>query len=197
MRGLRAHARRLRLGTRRAHRTWQGKETRRASDPTGRRPRCERVFASSPTRGDARRLPTRSRALPAVAPHRSAGLHCLATRGHRARLAASSSAHRGDRDAPRGCVTQPDRSGASPREHADDGDLREGRSACASWSRPTLAGSAVMKPLAKLLTEYLEIRRKLGFKAKREEWLLSKFVAFLRAERSAFVTTDLALAWAN
>ncbi len=54
-----------------------------------------------------------------------------------------------------------------------------------------------MKPLAKLLTEYLEIRRKLGFKAKREEWLLSKFVAFLRAERSAFVTTDLALAWAK
>jgi integrase/recombinase XerD len=54
-----------------------------------------------------------------------------------------------------------------------------------------------MKPVTKLVAEYLDIRRKLGFKADREQWLLATFVSFLRAERSAFVTTDLALAWAK
>jgi integrase/recombinase XerD len=54
-----------------------------------------------------------------------------------------------------------------------------------------------MKSLSKLVAEYLDIRRKLGFKAERETWLLSKFVSFLRAEGSAFVTTELALAWAR
>lgn len=54
-----------------------------------------------------------------------------------------------------------------------------------------------MKPLFRLLAEYLELRRKLGFKAEREAWLLPKFVSFLRAESSAFVTIELALAWAN
>jgi integrase/recombinase XerD len=54
-----------------------------------------------------------------------------------------------------------------------------------------------MKPLSKLLVEYLELRRRLGFKAEREAWLLSKFIAFLRAERRTFITTDLALAWAK
>lgn len=54
-----------------------------------------------------------------------------------------------------------------------------------------------MKPLSKLLVEYLELRRRFGFKAKREAWLLSKFVAFLRAERRTFITTELALAWAK
>lgn len=54
-----------------------------------------------------------------------------------------------------------------------------------------------MKPLSKLLVEYLELRRGLGYKAKREAWLLSKFIAFLRAERRTFITTALALAWAK
>jgi integrase len=54
-----------------------------------------------------------------------------------------------------------------------------------------------MKPLSKLLAEYLDMRRKLGFKAERETWLLTKFVAFLRCKRSTHVTTALALAWAK
>lgn len=54
-----------------------------------------------------------------------------------------------------------------------------------------------MKSVSKLLAEYLDLRRKLGFKAEREAWLLPKFVSFLRAEGSCFVTTDLALAWAK
>jgi integrase len=54
-----------------------------------------------------------------------------------------------------------------------------------------------MKPLSKLLSEYLDMRRKLGFKAERETWLLTKFVAFLRCKRSTHVTTEHALSWAK
>jgi integrase/recombinase XerD len=54
-----------------------------------------------------------------------------------------------------------------------------------------------VKSLSKLLAEYLDLRRKLGFKAERELWLLTKFVSFLRAKQSAFVTVDFALAWAK
>jgi len=54
-----------------------------------------------------------------------------------------------------------------------------------------------MKSLSKFVTEYLDLRRKLGFKASREAWLLSKFTSFLRAKGSMFVTTELALAWAK
>ena len=54
-----------------------------------------------------------------------------------------------------------------------------------------------MKSLSKLLAEYLDLRRKLGFKAEREAWLLRSLVSFLRTEGNSFVTTDLALAWAK
>jgi integrase/recombinase XerD len=54
-----------------------------------------------------------------------------------------------------------------------------------------------VKSLSKLLAEYLDLRRKLGFKAKREAWLLTNFVSFLRAEQSVFITIELALAWAK
>lgn len=54
-----------------------------------------------------------------------------------------------------------------------------------------------MKSLSNLVAEYLDLRRKLGFKAQREAWMLSKFVSFLRHEQSAFVTIELALAWAR
>lgn len=54
-----------------------------------------------------------------------------------------------------------------------------------------------MKSLSKLVDEYLVLRRMLGFKARREAWLLAKFVSFLRAEQSMFVTVELALAWAK
>lgn len=54
-----------------------------------------------------------------------------------------------------------------------------------------------MKALTKLVAEYLVARRAHGFKAEREEWLLSTFVSFLKAKRSAFVTTKHALEWAK
>jgi integrase/recombinase XerD len=54
-----------------------------------------------------------------------------------------------------------------------------------------------VKALAKRVADYLDMRRALGFKAEREKWILSSFVSFLRAKRSAFVTTDHALEWAK
>jgi integrase len=54
-----------------------------------------------------------------------------------------------------------------------------------------------VKSLSKLLAEHLDLRRKLGFKAEREAWLLTKFVSFLHARQSAFITLELALAWAK
>jgi integrase len=45
--------------------------------------------------------------------------------------------------------------------------------------------------------EYLALRRALGFKLHRETWLLPDFVSFLTAHGSAFITTDLAVQWAQ
>lgn len=45
--------------------------------------------------------------------------------------------------------------------------------------------------------EYLALRRALGFKLYAETWLLPDFVAFLAAQGSPFITTDLAVRWAQ
>ncbi len=45
--------------------------------------------------------------------------------------------------------------------------------------------------------EYLALRRALGFKLYQETWLLPDFVGFLTAHGSAFITTDLAVQWAQ
>jgi integrase len=45
--------------------------------------------------------------------------------------------------------------------------------------------------------EYLGLRRALGFKLYAETWLLPDFVDFLAAHGSPFITTDLAVRWAQ
>jgi len=45
--------------------------------------------------------------------------------------------------------------------------------------------------------EYLALRRALGFKLYAETWLLPDFVAFLTAHGSPFITTELAVRWAQ
>lgn len=47
------------------------------------------------------------------------------------------------------------------------------------------------------LHTYLDLRRTLGFKLQGHEPVLRKFVAFLQAQTAAFVTTQLALQWAQ
>lgn len=45
--------------------------------------------------------------------------------------------------------------------------------------------------------EYLALRRALGFKLYAETWLLPDFVGFLASHGSPFITTDLAVRWAQ
>lgn len=54
-----------------------------------------------------------------------------------------------------------------------------------------------MKSLARHLSEYLKMRRSLGFKAEREKWHLLNFVGFLDARRARHIETELAVTWAK
>jgi integrase/recombinase XerD len=54
-----------------------------------------------------------------------------------------------------------------------------------------------VRSLSKHVAEYIDLRRKLGFKAEREPRLLASFVSFLRREHGAIVTAELALTWAK
>ena len=54
-----------------------------------------------------------------------------------------------------------------------------------------------MSGLRSVLTEYLSLRRALGFKLDRAGRLLPEFVEYLEAAGATTVTTELALAWTN
>ena len=54
-----------------------------------------------------------------------------------------------------------------------------------------------MRPLATALTEYLTIRRRLGFKLHTHGQMLSSFVAYMGEQGATTVTTELATAWAR
>ncbi len=54
-----------------------------------------------------------------------------------------------------------------------------------------------MKTLLKSLDRYLTFRRSLGFKLRDHASALPKFIAFLHSQGSEFITTALALAWAQ
>jgi integrase len=54
-----------------------------------------------------------------------------------------------------------------------------------------------MNTLRESLQEYLELRRGLGFKMREAGVLLSRFVSFLEEREAVFITTRLALEWAQ
>lgn len=54
-----------------------------------------------------------------------------------------------------------------------------------------------MSPLRDALTEYLALRRALGFKLLTAGITLRQFVHFAEQERALWITTDLALRWAT
>ena len=54
-----------------------------------------------------------------------------------------------------------------------------------------------MTPLRQALADYLRIRRRLGFKLKRDQRILENFVAFLEGAGAERITTELALIWAR
>ncbi|MER6076498.1 hypothetical protein ABT187_49075 [Streptomyces sp. NPDC001817] len=54
-----------------------------------------------------------------------------------------------------------------------------------------------MSTLARHLTDYLQLRRSMGFKLHRAGQVLPQFVEYLEAAGASTVTTDLAIAWAQ
>ena len=54
-----------------------------------------------------------------------------------------------------------------------------------------------MKNLPELLSEYIKLRRSLGFKLFKTEWLLNKFISFLEEQGQVYITTNVALNWAT
>jgi len=54
-----------------------------------------------------------------------------------------------------------------------------------------------MSSLRRALQEYLRLRRALGFKLEKVERTLRRFVEFAEAEAASFITTELALRWAQ
>ena len=54
-----------------------------------------------------------------------------------------------------------------------------------------------MNTLREALTEYLQLRRSLGFKLQDAGLQLPRFVTFLEERGSTIITTDLAMAWAQ
>ena len=52
-----------------------------------------------------------------------------------------------------------------------------------------------MNALEQGLTDYLCIRRNLGFQLRKVERCLRNFVAFLKVEGASYITTELALRW--
>lgn len=60
-----------------------------------------------------------------------------------------------------------------------------------------MASKSSIGQLREAITEYLQIRRALGFKLQRAEHLLSQFVDFMKREKAQFITTELALRWAT
>ena len=54
-----------------------------------------------------------------------------------------------------------------------------------------------MKSFRQGVAEYLELRRGLGFKLKRQSRILNEFVGFLEREGACHITPRLALRWAT
>jgi integrase/recombinase XerD len=60
-----------------------------------------------------------------------------------------------------------------------------------------MAGSDAMSNLREGIADYLELRRSLGFKLKKDERLLLDFAQFMERRRATRITSKLALAWAQ
>ena len=125
---------------------------------------CRRVFLRSRApfdglRSQQRHLPDRP---PRDRPRRDRG------EGHRLASTASCACRR---HAAPGALADGDRPGAAasqPRGHAA---IREGRSGRLARGRPAVAGRAAMTSLREGVSEYLELRRSLGFRLKKDELL--------------------------
>jgi integrase/recombinase XerD len=60
-----------------------------------------------------------------------------------------------------------------------------------------MAGSDAMSNLREGIADYLELRRSLGFKLRKDERLLLDFAQFMERRRATRITSKLALTWAK
>src|SRR5713101_3132327 len=60
-----------------------------------------------------------------------------------------------------------------------------------------MAGSDAMNNLRDGIIDYLQLRRSLGFKLKKDERLLLDFAEFMKRRGACWITSKLALAWAQ
>jgi integrase/recombinase XerD len=60
-----------------------------------------------------------------------------------------------------------------------------------------MAGSDAMNDLREGIIDYLELRRSLGFRLKKDERLLLDFAEFMARRGATWITSKLALAWAQ
>jgi integrase len=60
-----------------------------------------------------------------------------------------------------------------------------------------MASKSSIEELRAAITEYLQIRRTLGFKLERAEHLLFQFADFIERKKAPFITTTLSLKWAT
>ncbi len=90
-----------------------------------------------------------------------------------------------------------DRRRAGSSSSADHDDLHEGRHRGIAQAGAALAGRNPMNTLAQAVQDYLRMRRDLGLKLREAGTSLLDFAAFMRRRRSTFITSKLALAWAQ
>src|SRR6516165_5589992 len=87
--------------------------------------------------------------------------------------------------------------GAAASQLGCNAAVREGRSESVARGRPAMAGGDAMSNLREGIAGYLELRRSLGFKLKKDERLLLDFAQFMERRRATWITSRLALAWAQ
>ncbi len=91
-----------------------------------------------------------------------------------------------------------DRAGPAPPRREQHRDLRPRGRRAATHDRAALAGrSGPVSALSGHVTDYLRLRRALGFKLTWPGHVLPQFVAFIDAAGASTVTVELAVAWAR
>ena len=139
-------------------------------------------FAALWARGDWIAPATRSRACGRQGPH------------HRG---ASVSPRLGDPDAAAWRVADRNRRGVAASQSRDHDDLHQGGSRRVTDACVAVAGRCVMTTLRSAVQEYLILRRSLGFKSHDAGKGLLAFVTFMEQQRGSYITTQLALTWAQ
>ena len=128
---------------------------------------------------------------------RRSGARGMLARRHATDGLPPTAAHRRDRDASLGRHAGGDRASAAPSRAAHDRDLRARGPRHTQSGRDAVAGGAVMTALEQALSDYLRLRRGLGYYLERDQGELERFVEFLQQAHAERISTELAVQWAR